>query len=108
MAHLSLSPFAFVLELREARRFNPPMPTTPIDTAIRTQIDQFLSSISQLVRQAAVEAVKDALGGTEPSVAAPARRGPGRPRKAGAAGAALVATTKAKSGKRTRRSAEDV
>ncbi len=82
-----------------------PMPTTPIDTAIRTQIDQFLTSISQLVRQAAVEAVKEALGGTGGSVAGPARRGPGRPRKVQAAGAAPKA---AKPGKRGRRSAADV
>jgi hypothetical protein len=81
------------------------MPTSTIDTAIRTQIDTFLTSISQLVRQAAVEAVKDALGGTGPSVASPARRGPGRPRKVAAAGSAPKA---AKPGKRARRSAEDV
>src|SRR6187402_1910948 len=78
------------------------MPTPTIDTAIRTQIDQFLTSISHLVRQAAVEAVKDALGGAGPSVATPARRGPGRPRKVQAVPKA------AKRGKRTRRSAEDV
>jgi len=77
---------------------------TPIDTAIRTQIDQFLTSISQLVRQAAVEAVKDALG-TGGSVAAPVRRGPGRPRKVQAA---VVAPRATKPGKRTRRSAADV
>jgi hypothetical protein len=77
-----------------------------IDTAIRTQIDQFLTSISQLVRQAAVEAVKDALGGTDGRVAAPARRGPGRPRKVQAG--APPAPKAAKPGKRARRSAEDV
>jgi hypothetical protein len=81
------------------------MPTPTIDTAIRTQIDQFLSSISLLVRQAAVEAVKDALGATDGKVAAPARRGPGRPRKVQAAPAAPKA---AKPGKRARRSAADV
>jgi hypothetical protein len=81
------------------------MPTPTIDTAIRSQIDQFLTSISQLVRQAAVEAVKDALGGTDGRVAAPARRGPGRPRKVARATAAPKA---AKPGKRVRRSAEDV
>jgi hypothetical protein len=83
------------------------MPTPTIDTAIRTQIDQFLTSISQLVRQAAVEAVKDALGATDGRVAAPARRGPGRPRKAG--GASPVASgPKSRAGKRGRRSATDV
>jgi hypothetical protein len=81
------------------------MPTTPIDAAIRTQIDSFLTSISQLVRQAAVEAVKDALGATGPSVATPARRGPGRPRKVQAAPAAAAPS---KPGKRGRRSAADV
>src|SRR5687767_7400718 len=83
------------------------MPTTTIDTAIRTQIDQFLTSISQLVRQAAVEAVKDALGATDGKVAGPVRRGPGRPRKVQASTGA-VASSKAKPGKRGRRSAADV
>jgi len=41
------------------------MPMPNIDTAIRTQIDQFLTSISALVRQAAVEGVKVALGATD-------------------------------------------
>jgi hypothetical protein len=79
------------------------MPTSTIDTAIRTQIDQFLTSISQLVRQAAVEAVKDALGATDGRVAAPARRGPGRPRKV-QAGAAPAP----KPGKRGRRTSADM
>jgi hypothetical protein len=78
------------------------MPTSTIDTAIRHEIDQFLTTISGLVRQAAVEAVKEALGATGPSVATPARRGPGRPRKAPAG------TTPTKPGKRGRRSAADV
>jgi hypothetical protein len=81
------------------------MPTPTIDTAIRSQIDQFLTSISQLVRQAAVEAVKDALGGTGPSVATPARRGPGRPRKVQADAAAAAGP---KPGKRGRRSSADL
>jgi hypothetical protein len=52
-----------------------------------------------------VEAVKEALGATDGKVAAPARRGPGRPRKAAAAPAAAAPT---KPGKRGRRSAADV
>jgi hypothetical protein len=85
------------------------MPTPTIDTGIRTQIDQFLTSISHLVRQAAVEAVKDALGGTDGRVAAPVRRGPGRPRRVQAGAAPAPAVPKAaKPGKRARRSAEDV
>lgn len=78
------------------------MPTTHIDTAIRTHIDQFLSSISLLVRRSAVEAVKVALGATDGKVAAPAKRGPGRPKKA------QTTPKAAKPGKRARRSAEDV
>jgi hypothetical protein len=61
------------------------MPTPNIDTAIRTQIDQFLVSISSLVRQAAVEAVREALvGASDGEVSATAKRGRrrGRPRRA--------------------------
>lgn len=82
------------------------MPTPTIDQTIRTRIDEFLSSISHLVRQAAVEAVKDALGATDGKLATPARRGPGRPRKIQAS--AARAPKAARSGKRARRSPEDV
>jgi hypothetical protein len=99
---------SLLLASRRDQVSNAPVPTPTIDTAIRTQIDQFLTSISHLVRQAAVEAVKDALGATDGRVAAPVQRGPGRPRKVAVAGAAPKATTKAKPGKRARRSAEDV
>ena len=81
------------------------MPTSTIDTAIRSQIDQFLTSISALVRQAAVEAVKDALGATDGKVATPARRGPGRPRKVAVAPNAAAPS---KRGKRGRRSSADL
>jgi len=57
-----------------------------------------------------VESVREALGDTS---GAPARRGPGRPRKAAATSAAPKATrgrraAKAKPGRRARRSTEDV
>ncbi len=78
------------------------MPTPNLDTAIRHEIDQFVSNLTTLVRQAALEAVKEALGATGPSVATPARRGPGRPRKNPAA------PTASKPGRRTKRTSADV
>lgn len=82
------------------------MNTQQLDTSIRSHIDQFLVSISALVRQAAVEAVREALGAGDGMVAAPARRGPGRPRKVAAA-AASAPKARAE-GKRGRRSSADV
>ncbi len=49
-----------------------------LDAAIRAQIDRFLGSISSMVRKAAVESVRAVLE----DGAAPARRGPGRKRRA--------------------------
>jgi hypothetical protein len=79
------------------------MNTSQLDAAIRSHIDQFLVSISGLVRQAAVEAVREALGTGGEMAAAPTRRGPGKPRKSAGASAAPAAT-----GKRGRRSSADV
>jgi len=81
------------------------MPTPNLDTAIRHEIDQFVSNLTTLVRQAALEAVKEALGATSPSVATPARRGPGRPRKNAAA---PTASTASKPGRRAKRTSADV
>jgi hypothetical protein len=92
------------------------MPPSTIDAQIRARIESFTTELTELVKQAAVETVQDALGGA----AAPARRrGPGRPRKAKAARRkpgrrpgrprstkATKATTR--SGKRIRRSTEDL
>jgi len=82
------------------------MNTQQLDAAIRAQIDQFLVSISALVRQAAVEAVREALE----DGAVPATRDPGRPRKA--AGTTPKAPGRraaaAKPGRRVRRSSADV
>lgn len=82
------------------------MNTQQLDTSIRSHIDQFLVSISTLVRQAAVEAVREALGAGDGMVAAPARRGPGRPRKEAAV--AAPASKARAGGKRGRRSSADV
>jgi hypothetical protein len=60
-----------------------PMSTTQLDRQIQDRIQAFLTELSGLVRQSALEAVQVALGG---GVAVPARRGPGRPRKNAAAG----------------------
>src|SRR5688572_29148650 len=78
------------------------MNTKQLDASIRSHIDQFLVSISSLVRQAAVEAVREALGATNGNVSAPARRGPGRPRKVAGAPKA------GKPGRRAKRSSADV
>src|SRR5688572_27269456 len=78
------------------------MNTKQLDVSIRSHIDQFLVSISSLVRQAAVESVREALGATNGNVSGPARRGPGRPRKVG------LAPKAAKSGRRAKRSSADV
>jgi len=86
--------------------------TKQLDAEIRAQIDQFLVSISALVRQAAVEAVREALGDTS-GTSASTRRRSGRPRKAVGASSAPKATkgraaAKAKPGRRVRRSTADV
>jgi hypothetical protein len=92
------------------------MSTTQLDRQIQDRIQAFLTELSGLVRQSALEAVQVALGG---GVAAPARRGPGRPRKNAAAGpiaAAAPAGTassapagkRGRKGKRAKRSSADV
>lgn len=69
------------------------------DKKIQTLVDSFVSELSALVHEAALEQVQDALRGAAP------RRGPGRPRGAGRK-AAPAAPKRA--GKRIRRSTEDV
>lgn len=82
------------------------MPTT---SRIESSVQSFVAEITSLVRVAALEAVRDALGG-----GASKRRGPGRPRGSGAKrgpgrpkGAGMKARP-ARSGKRIRRSAADL
>ncbi len=52
------------------------MPQT-IDSALRARVDAFVADLSEQIREAALEAVREALGGAAPA----RRRGPGRPRK---------------------------
>ena len=83
------------------------MATSQIDKQIQDRIDSFLGELSGLVRQAALESVAEALGGN--TVTAPARRGPGRPRKTTAnSEAAAKKTASRRSGKRLRRTAADI
>ena len=86
------------------------MPTNPTDQAIRSRIDSFLSELSGIVRQSALEAVQEALGG-----GAPRRRGPGRPKGSGRRGPGRPPKTgqrragrPTRAGKRIRRSSEDL
>ncbi len=83
------------------------MSNTHIDQQIRDRINTFVEQLSSLVRQAAVEAVRTALTGGAPA-AAPARRGPGRPRKNAAAAPAAPKAPKARKGKRAKASSADV
>ena len=86
------------------------MPQT-INPILRDRIDAFVDDLSDLIRQAALESVQEALGG----VVAPARRGPGRPPKTAGRmpGPKPSAFTpkkapKKKAGARIRRSADDL
>ena len=82
-----------------------------IDSKLRARVDSFVGDLSELIRQSALESVREAFG----SDAAPARRGPGRPRKSAGRkkstarkATARKATRPAakKAGKRGRRSAD--
>lgn len=68
------------------------MSRTNIDAQLRARVDAFVNEMSELIRQAALEQVSDALSGAQP------RRGAAR----------AARTVKAPSGKRIRRSAEDL
>lgn len=74
------------------------MANNHLETEIRTCINAFVEELSKLVKQAAIESVQEALGGSS----APARRGPGRPRKA----AAVISRPSSK--RRKRRSSDAV
>ena len=69
------------------------------DPQLRRLVDQFISELTVIVHQQALDTVREALGGSP----APKRRGPGRPAKSTAA-----RKPARKSSKRGRRSAEDV
>jgi hypothetical protein len=81
------------------------MANPSLDQEIQSRIQSFLGELSQLVKAQALEAVHEALGQS-----APARRGPGRPRKVSMRpGRRPKAMAKrAVRGKRVRRSPEDL
>lgn len=79
--------------------------TSALDTEIRGRIEAFLADISSLVRRSALEAVHEALGG-DGTAAAPARRGPGRPRGSGKAGGGNGRKKTSRSGRGRRSSAD--
>ena len=89
------------------------MSTTQLDRQIQDRIQAFLTELRGLVRQSALEAVQVSLGG---GVAAPARRGRGRPRKTAAAApiaaaapaGAAPAGKRGRKGKRAKRTSADV
>jgi len=75
------------------------MPKKNLNSEIRACIDSFAEELSGLVHRAALESVMEAIGGAT----APAKRGPGRPRKA-----APAKKKAASRKKRGRRSSDDV
>ncbi|MCB9609445.1 MAG: hypothetical protein H6716_22830 [Polyangiaceae bacterium] len=70
------------------------------DQKIRALVEDFVAQLSEEIRSSAMDAVADAL-----KVTTPARRGPGRPRKAAGAKAGRKTTRKAarKAGRKTGR-----
>ena len=68
-------------------------------------VNSFAADLSLMVRRMALEQVMQALGG---DVAAPARRGPGRPKGSTNAAPAAPKVMGKRGGKRIRRSAEDL
>jgi hypothetical protein len=73
-----------------------------IEATLRARVDSFVDDLTEIIRQAALEAVREALALTPE----PARRGPGRPRRT--AKRATTRRAKKKTGKRIRRSAADL
>jgi hypothetical protein len=89
------------IELARPVVLNTGMKTTSLDRDLRARIDAFVTELTATVKASALESVNQALG----NGGAPARRGPGRPRKNAANGAAAPATGR---GRRGKRSSEDV
>ncbi len=85
------------------------MSSKNIETAIRDSVDNFVAELSDLIRESALETVREALANelvpTPRSVGRPAKRPVGRPRKT--AGRKPGRPAK-KSGKRVRRTIEDL
>jgi hypothetical protein len=68
-----------------------------VENELRSRVDGFVNELSALIRRQALQAVEEVLKKGESHAAAPAHRGPGRPRKIvdGAATAATAATATA-------------
>ena len=79
------------------------MANNHIDTEIRERIDSFIGELSQLVRDAALEAVQEALGGK-----APARRTSVAKANGDANSVATARKAAKRKGKRHRRTAADL
>lgn len=77
------------------------MASKDLDRQIRERIDLFVGELNELVRQAALDKVSEALG-------APARRGPGRPRGSSSTAKKASSPARKSSGKRIRRTAADI
>ena len=80
------------------------------DKVLRSRIEEFVDELAGIIREAALASVQEALAGD-----APARRGPGRPRKAGRRGPGRPPKAgrrgpgrPRKAGKRLRRSSADL
>lgn len=86
---------------RTNRTPRPTMPKAQIDAAIAERVSSFVDDLTDLIRQAAVESVQEALG-KGGAGARGATRAPGRPRQAPARAASKGG------GKRVRRSAQDL
>lgn len=78
------------------------MATSKIDNEIRERIDSFIGELSQLVKDAALEAVQEALGGGQ----APARRS--NTKKTSGDTVATARKAAQRKGKRHRRTAADL
>ena len=80
-----------------------PMKSANLDREIRSRVDALVAEISEVVKVAALDAVRNALGdGIAPA------RGTGRPRKSGIPSPVTMTAPKARKGRGGKRSSEDV
>lgn len=83
------------------------MPKSNIESELRSRVEAFVADLTEIIHQAALASVHEAIEGTM-GISAPARRGPGRPRKAGKAARKATKRASAKNGGRARRSPEEL
>lgn len=81
------------------------MPKADVHSELRQRVDAFVDDLTQIVRRAALDSIREALDGTD-GVAVRRTRRPGRPKRRAASGPA--STTRRSRGARSRRSSEDV